>query len=202
MITLWHIGNYKGDIPGKLGWMAIRLGQWRQRYERATHCEALLDGNWKRATICGASLRDDKMVRAKVAELKAKNWIVINVPKWEQHVWESRVRDLIGKPYSIIGAVSSASPFWSLVFGIFSRKKVVDLNQWCSRLILDGAGVIGAEDMSVSEALTYVMNLEGSTDITREFFERDPDEFQDDLTPPHPFLAATQAFIEKEAITK
>lgn len=188
MIVAWYIGNHKGDLLGMLGYWLIRLGQVRQHFGKVTHCEAVLAGHWYSAVICGASRRDGKRVRAKVTELNPKHWRVLDIPLWSQSEWEARVQPLLGAPYSDIGAVSSASPFWSLIFGLFAGS-IADLGQWCSRLVLQGADVIGAEDMSVSEAMIYVINLPGTRDITSEFFATPKPGNVVNIPPPeHPFL--------------
>lgn len=188
MITAWYIGNYKGDIRGKIGYWLIRLGQWRQHFGRIVHCEAILAGTWTSAVICSASRRDGMQVRAKVTDLNPAHWIILNVPLWDQAEWEVRVKPLLKTPYSDVGAVSSASPFISLLLGPFVGP-IANLGQWCSRLLLQGAGVEGAEDMSVSEAFAHVVNLPGTVDITKRFFSTPPPGNLVNIQPPdHPFL--------------
>lgn len=188
MIVAWYIGNHKGDLLGMLGYWLIRLGQARQHFGKVTHCEAILAGAWYSAVICGASRRDGKRVRVKVTDLNPEHWVVLDIPLWSQSEWEARVRPLLGAPYSDVGAISSASPFWSLILGLFAGP-IADLGQWCSRLILQGADVVGAEDMSVSEAMTYVVNLPGTKDITAEFFSTPRPGNLVNISPPdHPFL--------------
>lgn len=169
MRTAWYIGNHKGDLLGMLGYWLIRLGQWRQRFGRTTHCEAILAGAWYKAVICGASRRDGKRVRAKVTDLNPKHWVILDVPLWDQASWEKEAEPLIGVPYSDIGAISSSSPFLSLVLGLFTEP-IKELGQWCSRFLLQPAKVEGAEDMNVSEAMAVVLALPGTQDITKAFF--------------------------------
>jgi hypothetical protein len=185
MITAWYQGRHKGDLLGSIGYWLIRLGQWRQKFGRTTHCEAILAGYWYSAVIAGASRRDGKRVRAKVTDLEPGNWRIYDVPLWDQLLWEAKAVNMIGMPYSDAGAVSSASPFWSLLLGPFVGP-IVLLNQWCSRFLLQAAGVIGSEDLSTSEAEALVVNLPGTRDITDEFFGVKPPSVI--IPTDHPFL--------------
>lgn len=192
MIVAWYVGNHKGDLLGMIGYWLIRLGQWRQVFGKVTHCEAVLAGHWYSAVICGASRRDGKRVRAKVTELNPAHWRILEIPLWSQPEWERQARPLLGTPYSDAGAISSASPMLSLLLGPFVGP-IARLGQWCSRFILQGAGVVGAEDMSVSEAMTYAVNLPGTVDITAEFFSTPrPGNLVNIEPPEHPFLKIQQ----------
>lgn len=195
MITAWYVGNHKKDgAISLIGYWMIRIGQWRQLFGRVTHCEALLIGPWYSAVIAGCSRKDGKRVRVKLTELNPGNWRIIHVPSIDAEEWEARFKPLIGTPYSDAGAVSSASPFWSLILGPFVGP-IALLGQWCSRTLLQCMGIAGAEDLSVSEAMTVVMALPGSEDITDAYFAVTRPEGV--IPSSHPLLPTT--LQEKEA---
>jgi hypothetical protein len=169
MITAWYKGDHKKDgILARIGYWAIRFGQANQRFGGYTHCEAVFTQNG-RVTIASASLRDGG-VRIKETMLNPDHWDILDVPAWEEMLAIPWFATKAGTPYSVIGAMSSASLLVNLVLRLF-KVTPTDLGQWCSRTLGEAAGVEGAEDMSVSELFALASNLPGTKDITESFFK-------------------------------
>lgn len=170
MLTAWYIGDHSKDgFMARLGYALIRLGQIGQKYGRATHCEGIVVGPWWSCTIAGASRRDGAQVRFKTVDLTPGHWVILDVPQWDVVAFTAEAEKLAGTPYSDIGAASSAS----MLVGAFVRMagvRVAELGQWCSRFLPQCNKVQGAEDMSVSEAMTLALALPGTRDVTADFF--------------------------------
>lgn len=173
MLTLWYVGDHKDDgLLARVGYALIRLGQVGQKYGRATHCEALIEGDWWAATIAGASLRDGAQVRVKPGvALNPAHWVVLDVPLWDGPAAARWFDAHQGTPYSMLGAAASASMAVGLLV-LLLRRPVATLGQWCSRALGDAAAVDGAEDMSVSELMAVALALPGTRDVTADFFGR------------------------------
>ena len=170
MLTAWYIGDHSKDgFMARLGYALIRLGQIGQKYGKATHCEGIVMGPWWHCTIAGASRRDGAQVRFKTVELTPGHWVILDVPQWDVVAFTAEAEKLAGTRYSDIGAASSASMLVGLIVRL-AGVQVAELGQWCSRFILDCNKVQGAEDMSVSEAMTLALALPGTRDVTSEFF--------------------------------
>lgn len=169
MLTAWYIGKSKNEGWKSRLWDAlIRLGQINERFEHATHCEAVMSGHWAMATIAGASLRDDG-VRFKTTNLNPDHWIILSVPAWSRVRSEAWFTANKGQPYSALGAASSASLLVRFVLKLF-KVRPSSLGEWCSRALGLSVGVGGAEDMSVSELMALAMALPGTKDVTSQFF--------------------------------
>ncbi len=170
MLTAWYIGDHsEDDFLARLGYRLIRFGQTAEKYGYATHCEAIIGGEWHNCQIVGASRRDGKQVRAKTVRMTPGNWRILSVPAWDLAEFNARALPLLGTPYSDFGAAASASLLvraiaWAL------RIDIASLDQWCSRFLGQGAGVYGAEDLSVSELMAHAVNLYGTVDVTEQFF--------------------------------
>jgi hypothetical protein len=175
MLTAFYIGNHKDDgWLARVGYVLIRAGQWLQRFGRATHCEAILQGPWWAAEIAGASRRDGAQVRVKTVALTPGNWLILDVPAWDLAEFRARLQPLLGAPYSDLGAAASASVAVGFLVWLLG-KDIAGLGQWCSRTLLQCAGVEGAEDASVAEAMTIALALPGTRDVTDEYFSGGPD---------------------------
>jgi hypothetical protein len=170
MLAAFYIGDHKDDdFWSRVGYFLIRLGQSAEKYGYATHCEAIQGGPWWNCSIIGASRRDGKQVRQKTVRLTPGNWRILSVPAWDLADFNARAMPLLGTPYSDFGAAASASMLvrviaWALQIDIAS------LSQWCSRFLGQGAGVYGAEDLSVSELMAHAVNLYGTVDVTDAYF--------------------------------
>ena len=170
MLTAWYIGDHsEDDWLARLGYRVIRFGQTAEKFGYSTHVEAIQGGPWWNCSIIGASRRDGKQVRQKTIGLKPGNWRVFDVPAWDLQEFNKRAIPLLKTPYSDFGAAASASMFVRLVAFVL-RIDIAKLNQWCSRFVGDGAGVGGAEDMSVSELMALASAMYGTRDVTEEYF--------------------------------
>lgn len=180
MLSAWYIGNHHGEgLKAKLGQAVIRLGQSGQRFGHITHVEAIHGGTWRMATIASASVRDGNRVRTKVTDLNPRHWQILWTPGFDLDRSKAWFAENDGKPYSMLGAASSASMLVDVGLRA-AGVRVSDLGQWCSRSFLESVGIIGAEDMSVSEAMTMTINTPGTIDVTQRFFSTDitVDEFR------------------------
>lgn len=172
MRTAWYIGDHKKDtLLARVGYWLIRFGQVRQRFGGHTHVEAIISGPWWNATIIGATRRkeDGACVRIKTTGLTPGNWLILDVPAWDHAEFMKRAKPLLGTPYSDVGAAASASMFVGFILWC-AGVVIENLDQWCSRFILQSAGVEGAEDFNVAEAFTLAKSLPGSVDVTAEYF--------------------------------
>jgi len=172
MLTAWYIGDHDDDgYLARLGYKITRIGQVRQLFGQVTHCEAILDVGFDGIhRIAGASLRD-KGVRVKLTELNREHWTILDVPLWDRVrclAW-FEAKSALKIPYSALGAASSASPLVSLCLDAAGVDRLA-IGQWCSRALGESVGVIGSEDMNVSELMTLSWNMPGTRDVTRKFF--------------------------------
>jgi hypothetical protein len=174
MLTAWYIGDHKDDdLWSRVGYFVIRLGQTAEKFGYATHVEAIQAGPWWNCSIIGASRRDGKQVRQKTVRLTPGNWRILSVPAWDLADFNSQAMPLLGTPYSDFGAAASASMFVRVVAWAL-RIDIAKQGQWCSRFVAQGAGVHGAEDLSVSELMSHAMSLYGTVDVTTEYFGSEP----------------------------
>lgn len=170
MKVAFYYGDHKDDGFGRVGYWFIRRGQVKEQFAHFSHCEAVFEGDHKKALIGSASVRDGNQVRVKQTGLKKGRWVVWDVPRLNTAKSKSWFYQNSGTPYSMIGAMSSAVWFVKAalsLFGVDPRS----LGQWCSRSIGESVELVGAADMHVSELATVLWNLPGTVDVTKQFFD-------------------------------
>ena len=163
MRIIGYIGRHEKDsLLARLGWGLVRLAQVGEQYRRVTHCEMLLGGTWSSALIGGASLRDGG-VRIKQTDLTPGNWIVLEVPAWDEKEARRRLEAEVGAGYDKPGAM--ATIFWFIAHS---------LSKWfCSELLAYLAGLMDAHRYKPSTLFALAASLPGTRDITDEVFNQE-----------------------------
>lgn len=163
MRILGYVGDHKKDsVLARLGWGLVRLAQVGEKYQRVTHCEWLIGGDWRDALIAGASLRDGG-VRMKRTDLTSGNWIVLDVPAWSDEEAMRRLKPEVGAGYDSRGAV--ATILWFITHS---------LAEWfCSELLAHLAGLFDAHRYKPATLFALAVSLPGTRDITHEVFKQE-----------------------------
>lgn len=112
MLIAHYVGSHAKDaLPVRAGWAATRLVQ-KGKFGRVTHCEAILHAHGRAvADIASASLRDGGCVRIKErVALQPGNWLIADVPQWDDEtseIWFMRHEGLL---YDLWGAWATVMP--------------------------------------------------------------------------------------------
>lgn len=169
------VGFYKGDhkkdgILARLGYMTIRIGQVNELYGEYTHCEAIFNNDYKNAEIGSASVRDGNQVRITTKSLNPEHWTILDVPSKDAARSKLWFLDNAGKPYSKVGAMSSAVWIVRFILKVINIKPWL-LGFWCSYAVPKSMDIVGGENMNVAEFKTVLINLPGTIDVTLEYFK-------------------------------
>lgn len=168
----FYYGDHKDDgFIARLGYALIRAGQVKEEYSKYTHCEAIMGRitNSNQVVIASASVRDGNQVRLKAVELNPARWLVLDCPDYSLQQSLSWFLENRGVPYSMVGAVASTLWIGRFLVSLFNVDPK-ELGQWCSRCLSDSVGISGGADFNVSELITLLTNIPGTTDITEDFF--------------------------------
>lgn len=170
LVALYHGDHKKDGLMARLGYWSIRFGQLGEEYSQYTHCEVIFAGDRDQVRMGSASFRDGKQVRITDAKLNPDHWTIIDVPVDDPLVVEAWFVDHLEEPYSMIGAMSSASLLIRVILFVCDIE-ADELDQWCSRSLGLSFGLKGADNMSVSELAAALWNIRGTRDVTKEFFD-------------------------------
>lgn len=168
----FYHGDHKDDgFIARLGYALIRAGQVNEEYSKYTHCEAIMGRipNSNQVVIASASVRDGNQVRLKAVELNPARWLVLDCPEYSLQQSLSWFLENRGVPYSMVGAVASTLWIGRVLVSLFNVDPK-ELGQWCSRSLSDSVGISGGANFNVSELITLLTNIPGTTDITEDFF--------------------------------
>lgn len=147
------IGKHTKDTTSvRLGWFLTRLVQ-KGQFKQVTHVEAILyeyeDGS---VTIGSASLREGG-VRIKKTKLASENWIIFDIPEWDEIESASWFAIHNGEKYDWRGAFASWLPF------SWSRK-----NQWfCNEAVAASVGLSSPEIFGPAQFAAICHSLQKQT---------------------------------------